>query len=181
MLLLSRSEVEELLDLDELIEALAEAMADLSAGRASVPHRVGARVDDRDGLLAAMPGYTPSAGALATKLVTLLPGNAGTALPTHQAVIAVFDPENGRPRALLDGTAITAIRTAAGSALATRLLAREDAATLAILGTGVQARSHARAVTRVRAFKELRVAGRERAKAEALAEELAGELNLVVG
>jgi ornithine cyclodeaminase len=155
-------------------------MADLSAGRASVPHRVGARVDDRDGLLAAMPGYTPSAGALASKLVTLFPGNAGTALPTHQAVIVVFNPDDGRPAALLDGTAITAIRTGAGSALATRLLAREDAAVLAILGTGVQARSHARAVTRVHRFNEVRVAGRDRAKAEALAQDLAGELGASV-
>ena len=180
MLLLSRAEVEELLDLAVLIDELAEAMADLSSGRASVPHRVGALVPKREGLLAAMPGYTPSAGALASKLVTLFPGNAGTALPTHQAVIAVFDPDDGRPAALLDGTAITAIRTGAGSALATRLLAREDAAALAILGTGVQARSHARAVTRVRAFEELRVAGRDRAKAEALAEELTGQLDLEV-
>src|SRR5919109_4843603 len=181
MLLLSQAEVEELLDLDELIDALAGAMADLSAGRASVPQRVGALVPEREGLLAAMPGYTPSAGALASKLVTLFPRNAGTALPTHQAVIAVFDPDNGRPAALLDGTAITALRTGAGSALATRLLAREDAATLAILGTGVQARAHAAAVTRVRAFKELRVAGRERAKAEALAEEHPRGLTLVGG
>lgn len=180
MLLLSRREVEELLDLDELIDALADAMADLSAGRASVPDRIGALVPEREGLLAAMPGYTPSAGALASKLVTLFPGNAGTALPTHQAVIAVFDPDNGRPAALLDGTAITAIRTGAGSALATRLLAREDAGSIAILGTGVQARSHARAVTRVRAFKELRLAGRDHAKAEALAGELEGELDLAV-
>jgi ornithine cyclodeaminase len=155
-------------------------MVDLSAGRASVPHRVGALVEDRDGLLAAMPGYTPSAGALASKLVTLFPINAGTGLPTHQAVIAVFDPNNGRPVALMDGTAITAIRTGAGSALATRLLAREDATTIAILGTGVQARSHARAVTLVRAFTEMRVVGRDRAKADALAKELAGELDLPV-
>jgi ornithine cyclodeaminase len=180
VLLVSRREVEELLDLDVLIDALAGAMADLSAGRASVPDRVGALVGERDGLLAAMPGYTPSAGALASKLVTLFPRNAGTALPTHQAVIVVFDPDSGRPAALLDGTAITALRTGAGSALATRLLAREDAATIAILGTGVQARSHARAVTRVRAFAELRVAGRDRAKAEALVEEMAGELDLRV-
>ena len=138
MLLLSRAEVEELLDLDALIDALAEAMADLSAGRASVPQRVAALVPEHEGLLGAMPGYTPSAGALASKLVTLFPRNAGTAAPTHQAVIAVFDPENGRPTALLDGTAITAIRTGAGSALATRLLAREDAAVLAVLGTGVR-------------------------------------------
>ena len=180
MLLLNREEVEELLDLDQLIDALAAAMADLSAGRASVPNRVGALVEERDGLLAAMPGYTPSVGALATKLVTLFPHNAGTGLPTHQALIAVFDPEDGRPAAVLDGTAITAIRTAAGSALATRVLAREDAARLAILGTGVQARSHARAVTRVRAFEEVRVAGRTTAKADALAEELAGDLPMAV-
>jgi ornithine cyclodeaminase/alanine dehydrogenase-like protein (mu-crystallin family) len=180
VLLLSRAEVEELLDPDALIDELAAAMADLSAGRASVPHRVGALVPEREAMLAAMPGYTPSAGALASKLVTLFPGNAGTALPTHQAVIAVFEPNNGRPAALLDGTAITAIRTGAGSALATRLLAREDAAALAILGTGVQARSHARAVSGVRAFEELRVTGRDRAKAEAMAEELAGELDLEV-
>jgi ornithine cyclodeaminase len=178
MLVLSRREVERLLDLDALIDGLAEAMVDLSAGRASVPARVGARVADRDGLLAAMPGYTPSAGALASKLVTLFPGNAGSDLPTHQAVIVAFDADTGRPIALLDGTAITAIRTAAGSALSTRLLAREDAATLAILGTGVQARSHARAVTRVRPFEELRVAGRSRDKADALVTELEGELDL---
>jgi alanine dehydrogenase len=180
VLVLSRHEVEELLDVDALIDALAGAMADLSAGRASVPNRVGALVDERDGLLAAMPGYTPSAAALASKLVTLFPQNAGTELPTHQAVIAAFDPNDGRPAALLDGTAITAIRTGAGSALATRLVAREDAATIAILGTGVQARSHAHAVTRVREFQELRVAGRSAAKAEALAEELAGELDLPI-
>ena len=180
MLLISRTEVEELLDVDALIDALAGGMSDLSAGRASVPNRVGARVDELDGLLLAMPGYAPSSGALVAKLVSLFPRNAGGELPTHQAVIAVFDPETGRPDALLDGEAITATRTGAGSALATRLLAREDATTLAILGTGVQARSHARAVTRVRPFEELRVAGRHRSKAEALAEELAGELDLPI-
>ena len=175
MLVVSRAEVEQLLDVDELIDALAGAMADLSAGRASVPNRVGARVSEPDGLLAAMPGYAPSAGALASKLVTLFPGN--TELPTHQAVIVAFDPASGRPEALLDGTAITAIRTAAGSALSTRLLARPDARTLAILGTGVQARAHAKAVPHVRAFDQIRIAGRDPAKARALAEELAGELD----
>jgi ornithine cyclodeaminase len=180
MLVLSRREVEELLDLDALTDALAAAMADLSAGRASVPNRVGAMVGDGHGMLAAMPGYTPSAGALVSKLVTLFPGNAATDLPTHQAVILAFDPDSGRPEALLDGEAITALRTGAGSALATRLLAREDSTTLAILGTGVQARSHAQAVTRVRAFDEVRIAGRTRAKAEALAGELREELDAPV-
>jgi ornithine cyclodeaminase/alanine dehydrogenase-like protein (mu-crystallin family) len=180
VLVLSRREVEALLDVDALVDALAGAMADLSAGRAVAPNRVAATVPERDGLLAAMPGYVPSSGALASKLVSLFPENAGSAVPTHQAVIAVFDPADGRPVALLDGTAITALRTGAGSALATRLLAREDASVLAILGTGVQARSHAATVTRVRPFAEVRVAGRAPAKAEALAEELAAQLDVPV-
>src|SRR4051812_14800090 len=154
-------------------------MVDLSAGRADVPPRVGAGVPESGGMLLAMPGYTPSANALAAKLVTLFPQNAGTDLPTHHALIAVFDPGTGEPVALLDGDAITATRTAAGSALATRLLAREGATTLAILGTGVQARSHARAVPRVREFEEVRVAGRDPEKARALAAELPMPVQLV--
>jgi alanine dehydrogenase len=171
MLVLSRAEVEALLDPGELIEAVAGAMADLSAGRAAVPNRVAVAVPERDGLLAAMPGYVPSQGALAAKLVTLFPDN--TRLPTHQAVIGVFAPDTGEPVALMDGTAVTALRTAAGSALSTRLLAREEARVLAILGTGVQARSHARAVPLVRSLEEVRVAGRSLERAERLAGELA--------
>jgi alanine dehydrogenase len=94
-------------------------------------------------------------------------------------VICVFDPENGTPLALMDGTFITATRTAAGSALATRLLAREDAKVLALIGTGVQARSHARALPRVRQFTEIRVAGRDRARAEALAAEIGAAAHAV--
>jgi ornithine cyclodeaminase len=169
VLVLSQDDVRELLDLDQLVDALAAAHRDLSEGRASMPPRIAALVQERDGLLGVMPSYLPSAG-LACKLVTLFPHN--TYRHTHQAVIAVFDAENGTPVALMDGTYITAVRTAAGSALATRLLARENARVLAILGTGVQARSHIRALTRVRDFTEIRVAGRDRAKAEALAAEV---------
>ena len=144
MLVLSREDVEALLDLDALVDALAEAFEDLSAGRASMPQRVAAF--SGHGLLGVMPAYLPSANLLETKLVTLFEGNAGTELPTHQAAIAVFDPERGALTALMDGTYITATRTAAGSALSSRLLAREDARVLAICGTGVQARTHAQAV-----------------------------------
>jgi alanine dehydrogenase len=169
VIILSQAEVRELLDLDALVDALAAAHRDLSAGDASMPPRIAALVQEREGLLGAMPSYLPSAG-LACKLVSLFPHNRDR--ETHQAVICVFDPENGTPLALMDGTYITAARTAAGSALATRLLAREDAKSLAIVGTGVQARSHARAITRVRDFTEIRVAGRDAARAEALAAEL---------
>lgn len=176
MLIISREDVRALLDLDAVIEALAVAMADLSAGRASVPARVAAFVDEREGFLAAMPGYVPALGALTTKLVTLFPLNDGSSVPTHQAVIAAFDPESGSLTALMDGTEITAVRTAAGSALSARLLAREDASVLAILGTGVQARTHARALPRVRAIREIRLAGRDVAKTEGVARELREEL-----
>jgi alanine dehydrogenase len=180
MLILNRDEVRALLDLDALIDALALAMADLTAGRASVPARVAAVVSEREGLLVAMPGYVPALGALTTKLVTLFPFNDGASVPTHQAVIAAFDPESGTPSALIDGTEITAARTAAGSALSARLLAREDASVLAILGTGVQAAAHARALPRVRGIREIRVAGRNAEKAEALAHELREELDVDV-
>ena len=169
MIFLSEAEVRELLDLDELVDALAAAHRDLSAGEASMPPRIASLVQERQGLLGVMPAYLPSAG-LACKLVTLFPQNVDR--HTHQAVIAVFDPENGTPLALMDGRYITATRTAAGSALATRLLARDDAEVLALIGTGVQARSHARALPRVRRFTEIRIAGRDRARAEALAEEI---------
>ena len=172
VLFLSQSDVESLLDPAELIDAIATAMADLSAGRASMPNRVAALVPEREGFLAAMPGSVPGLGALTAKLVSLFPQNAGGPLPTHQALIAAFDPDTGEPQAILDGTAITALRTAAGSALSTRLLAREDARVLAILGTGVQARSHARAVPLVREFDEVRVAGRSPERVERLAAEL---------
>jgi alanine dehydrogenase len=168
VIVLSRSEVEELLDLDALIDALAAAHAELSEGKASMPPRIAAFAR-QDGLLGAMPSYLPSTG-LACKLVTLFPHNRDR--HTHQALIGVFDPDNGAPVALMDGTYITATRTAAGSALATRLLAREDARVLAILGSGVQARTHADALGRVRRFDEVRVASRDNRRAAALATEL---------
>jgi alanine dehydrogenase len=169
MLILNRAEVEELLDLDELVGALARAHEELSSGATSMPARIAAFAEA--GLLGAMPAYSPSAG-LGCKLVTLFPHNADR--PTHQAAIVLFDPAHGSPIALMDGTYITAIRTAAAAALATRLLARVDAKVLALIGTGVQARAHARTFARVRDWNEIRVAGRDEAKCGALAAEVGG-------
>jgi ornithine cyclodeaminase/alanine dehydrogenase-like protein (mu-crystallin family) len=169
VLVLSRAEVRELLDLDLLLDSLERAFVGLSAGRASVPPRIAARVADR-GLLAAMPGYLD--GVLETKLVAVFPGNDGAQLPTHQALIALFDHRTGSVLAVMDGTEITAVRTGASSAVATRVLAREDAQVLAVLGAGVQARSHVAAVRRVRDFAKVRIASRTRAHAEKLANEV---------
>jgi ornithine cyclodeaminase/alanine dehydrogenase-like protein (mu-crystallin family) len=117
------------------------------------------------GFLAAMPGYVD--GVLAAKLVAVFPEHD----PSHQALIAVFDAETGTPKAVMDGTHITAVRTGASSAVATRALARENAKVLAVLGSGVQARSHLDAVRRVRDFDEVRIASRSHARAQSLAEE----------
>jgi ornithine cyclodeaminase len=178
MLVLSRFDVERALDLDQLLDAVAGAMADLSAGHASVPTRVAATVAGRDAMLAAMPAFLPSAPALATKLVSLFPHNRDR--PTHQGVICCFDPETGTPIALMDGTYVTAARTAAGSALATRLLARRDARVGCVIGTGVQARAHARALSRAWPLDMLRITGRDRAKVEDLVAELSDQLDVTI-
>ena len=170
MLILSRTEVESLLDLDRLVDAVAAAMVDLSRNRASMPSRVAAAVADRHAMLAAMPAFLPSSGALTTKLVSLFPEN--TDRPTHQAIICCFDPANGTPLAIMDGTYVTAARTAAGSVLATRLLASEGARVVSVIGTGVQARSHARAIARLAGVQEVQVAGRDHGRAKALVDDL---------
>jgi alanine dehydrogenase len=136
----------------DLIPAMARALADLSAGRVVQPVRMMLPVDEHQGFFAVMPAY---AGALGAKLVTFYPGNQG--VPTHHALILLFRPETGEPLAILDGRLITEMRTAAVSAVATQLLARPEASVLAILGSGVQARSHLEALRLVRGFGEVRV------------------------
>ena len=167
ILYLNRTEVERLLDVDALLDALAAALVSFSSGTTSVPPRVAARVPDR-GLLGAMVGYVPGAG-LELKLVSVFPKNHERGLPSHQALIALFDEENGTPLAVMDGTYITAIRTGGAAAVAARALAREDASVLAILGAGVQGHSHLETFSRVRDFTEIRVVSRDAAKAAALA------------
>jgi ornithine cyclodeaminase/alanine dehydrogenase-like protein (mu-crystallin family) len=170
VLVLSRADVRRLLDVDQLLDALERVFVELSAGRASVPPRIAAQTER--GLLAAMPGYAD--GILETKLVSVFAGNHEVGLPSHQATIALFDDKTGKPLALMDGTEVTALRTGAASAVATRVLARPDARVLAVLGAGVQARSHIDAATRVREFAEVRVASRSAEHARALADEVGG-------
>ena len=150
-----------------MLDALARALVILSSGITSVPPRTAARIPDL-GLMGVMAGYVPGV-ALEVKLVSVFPANDSRGLPSHQALIALFDESDGAPLALMDGTYITAIRTGGAAAVAARALARNDAKVLAILGAGVQGGSHLETFTRVRDFKEIRVASRDRAKAAALA------------
>src|SRR4051794_31357330 len=156
MLVLTRADVEACLDLDKLVGALADAHAELSRGEVSMPARIAAFAPQ--GLLGAMPAYLPSAG-IGAKLVSVYPGNRQP-LPSHQAAIMLFDADTGVATAVMDGTYITAMRTAGAAALAAKLLAREDARVLAILGTGVQSQAAQAMFPRVRNFAEVRVAGR---------------------
>jgi len=151
-MILDEEAVRALLRMDELIPAMANALADLSRGKVVQPMRVMMPVGDHGGFLGLMPAY---GGALGAKLVTFYPSNEG--VPTHHALVLLFRPETGEPLVTMDGRLITEMRTAAVSAVATKLLARPEASVLAILGSGVQARSHLEALRLVRAFREIRV------------------------
>jgi alanine dehydrogenase len=166
LLYLSQAEVKDLLDVDEMLEAIARALVLFSSGVTSVPPRSAAHAPD--GLMGVMAGYVPGV-ALEVKLVSVFPGNHGRGVPSHQALIALFDEHNGTPLAVMDGTHITAIRTGGTAAVATRALSRADSRVLAILGAGVQGGSHLDTFTHVRDFKEIRVASRDHAKASELA------------
>jgi alanine dehydrogenase len=165
LLVLRAEDVASLLDIGELIDHLADAFVDLSSGRASAPPRTAALAPA--GLLGAMPGHVPGMG-LAAKLVTVFSRNRA-ALPSHQAVIVLFDEDNGAPLALLDGTVITAMRTAAAAALSARLLQRAGGSVLAILGAGVQGHAHLDAFSSAFEPAEIRVCSRDAARARELA------------
>src|SRR4051812_5149564 len=152
---LSGEQVRAALRMDELIAAMREALEDLSNGTVKQPVRIVVPIAEHSGFFGIMPAYAATRGALGAKLVTFFPGNERVA--THHAMIQLFRPETGEPLVTMDGRLITEMRTAACSAVATDLLARRDVSVLAILGSGVQARSHLEAVRLVRTFAEVRV------------------------
>jgi ornithine cyclodeaminase/alanine dehydrogenase-like protein (mu-crystallin family) len=152
-MILDEDAVRGLLRMEELIPAMAGALAELSAGKVVQPVRVVVPVSEHRGFLGVMPAY--GGGALGAKLVTFYPENRE--VHTHHATVLLFRPETGEPLVTMDGRLITEMRTAAVSAAATRLLARPEASVLAILGAGVQARSHLEALRLVRELREVRV------------------------
>ncbi|OLB95533.1 MAG: ornithine cyclodeaminase [Actinobacteria bacterium 13_2_20CM_2_66_6] len=158
VLMLSQAEVTALLDLDRLLDALEEGFRAVSSGKVEVPGRT-AVTTEHDGWLGTMPGYGAGLG-LGVKLVSVFPHNDAAGLPSHQALIALFDPATGSPVAVMDGTRITAIRTAGAAAVSTRHLARKDSRVLAIIGAGVQGHAHLEIFPRVRDFQEIRIASR---------------------
>lgn len=152
---------------DELIAAMERALADFSAGRVMQPPRTWLTVEEGNRFMGVMPVVTIDAMGL--KLVSLYPRNAGTRVPTVMAMVVLMRPDTGEPIAFLEGSVLTAMRTAAVSAAATRRLASPDSRVLALLGSGVEARAHLEALSHVRKFDEVRVWSRTRAHAERFA------------
>ena len=163
----NESRIKAVLDWVPLMNTLERAMIDFSTGNVAQPVRQFVQVPGHDAIIAAMPAVGE---AMAVKVVTLYHENAGTGIPTHQAVILLFDKENGSPLAVLDGRLITEMRTAAGSAAAARKLADTERAVVTIMGNGVQAHAHVKALAEVTDYKELRLWSRNEARGKTLAE-----------
>ena len=164
--MLSDDDVRRWLDPDELLDVLARGFASLTTGEVRAPLRNG--VDVEDGFLLSMMAHVPG-HPIGVKLVSVFHRNHSLGLPGHLALIALFDPRTGVPVAVMNGTWITAIRTAGGAALSTRLLARPNAVTLAIVGAGVQGEAHLRMLSRVREFQDIRITSLSFADAQRVA------------
>jgi ornithine cyclodeaminase/alanine dehydrogenase-like protein (mu-crystallin family) len=156
----------------ECIRLMEEALASLARGEVVLPLRPVLRVPDTANVFALMPAYSSALHAVGAKLITVFPGNHGTGRDSHQGVVVLFDAEHGGVSAVMDAASITAIRTAAVSGVATKVLAPDDVHTLGILGSGVQAATHIAAMMAVREFRQIFVWSRTHAHAEALVERL---------
>src|ERR1700740_370491 len=167
---LDEEQVQKHLRMADLIPAMEKALIDFSHGKVKEPVRQVIPVDPPGGFYGIMPALTPH--GLGQKIVTFYPPNTGKGIPTHMALIVLNDPATGTPLAVMDGRLITEMRTAAVSAAATKLLAPKDAKVLAILGSGVQARSHFEALGLVRNFSEVRVWSQTKAHAQEFAKEI---------
>ncbi|MBI4420688.1 MAG: ornithine cyclodeaminase family protein [Gemmatimonadetes bacterium] len=155
VLVLSQSDVKRLLPMPECIDLMADTLAALARDEGVQPLRSAMRIPA--GVLGVMPAYLNGSKALGIKVISVFPGNHGTDFDSHQGAVLLFEGEHGSVKAILDASAVTAIRTAAVSGLATRLLARPDASDLAILGAGVQALTHLEAMMAVRPVTRVRV------------------------
>jgi ornithine cyclodeaminase len=160
VLILSHADVHAALSPEACQTAMRDVLAERARGRTYMPLRSVMRPPDATGLMGLMPAW--GSGQFSLKVVCVMPGNPALGLDTHQGVVALFDPKTGVPEAILDASAVTEIRTAAVTAVATDVLARSDARVLAILGAGVQARAHLRALRALRDFEQVRAYARGR-------------------
>jgi alanine dehydrogenase len=176
-LLLNRAELEGILDASSVIDAVERGFADFSGGKVVMPVRTAVRVQDPPGTMLVMPCSLVESRALGTKIVSVFPQNPSRGLPTIGALYVLLDADSGFPIAVMDAGFITGLRTAAASAVATKYLAREDAKTLGIFGTGVQGIYHALAIPVVRNIEKILVRGSSPEKAQAFIDQLKGKVD----
>ena len=179
LLVLAGHHVHELLTYRECAEVMRAALAARARGQIQQPLRTIVRPRDAAGFMALMPAYAPDTG-YGLKAICITPGNPAVGKDAHQGGVLLFDVSSGEPRALVNASAVTEIRTAATSAVATDLLARPGAAELAIIGTGVQGRAHAHAIAATRDLTGIRLAGRDLARTRTMAAELTRQLDVLV-
>jgi ornithine cyclodeaminase/alanine dehydrogenase-like protein (mu-crystallin family) len=181
LLVLSAPEVHALLSYPDCVAAMRSGLSCLAAGQAEQPLRTIIRPAGAAGLIGVMPAYLGGgAAAYGLKALVITPGNPAAGLDAHQGIVLVSDGATGVPLAVLNASAVTEIRTAAVSVLATDLLARPGASDLAVIGTGVQARAHVRAFSQTRPLRRVKVAGRDPARAAAFAAGLQAETGVPV-
>ncbi len=169
-LIVNQKQVEDLLPMPACIDVMQQVFTALARGEATMPLRTLMWLPDKSGLLASMPAHLPKINAIGLKAITVFPGNEGTEFDSHIGVVLLFGARHGELLAIMDATSITAIRTAAVSGFATKLLAREEAGDLAILGSGTQARTHLAAMVAVRQIRRVRVWSRHPENAGRFAE-----------
>src|SRR5882724_5796047 len=180
LLIVSSADVRRALPMSDCIEAVERAMRAFSTGGADVPLRTVMQLPSSRNFFAVMPGYLGDPRGLGAKIITVYPDNAKLGLPSHLGLVLLFDAQIGFPLAVMDAGEITAIRTAAASAVATRALARRDASHLAILGTGEQAITHLESISKVRTLRTIRMWGRSFEKSTAFAHEHGARLGLKI-
>lgn len=179
-LFVNKEKIASLLPMEECIEVMEKMFCSLATGECVQPLRNIMWLPDRSGVLGVMPGYAGSLGVMGIKVITVFHANREEGLPSHQGVVMLFDAKHGQPLMIFDALEITAIRTAAASAVAAKLLSRENSSTLAIIGSGEQARRHIEAMLLVRDIKHINIWSRNEKNAKHLLNELSGEYNIPV-
>jgi len=179
-LFINKEKISSLLPMNECIEVMEKMFLSLAAGECLQPLRNIMRLPDASGVLGMMPGYAGKLDVMGIKVITVFHANSEVGLPSHQGVVMLFDAKHGQPLMLFDALEITAIRTAAASAVATKLLSRKDSSALAIVGSGEQAKRHIEAILLVREIKQINIWSRKEENAKRLAQQVSQQYHIPV-
>src|SRR4030095_9028333 len=179
-LFVNKEKITSLLAMEECISVMEKMFRSLAAGECLQPLRNIMWLPDRSGVLGMMAGHAAKLGVMGIKVISVFHANKEAGFPSHQGIVILFDTKHGQPLMLFDALEITAIRTAAASAVATKVLSREKSSTLAIIGSGEQAKRHIEAMLIIRKIKQINLWSRNERNAKQLANTLSGEYNIPV-